>query len=202
MNFRIVGNISTHLTPHMDVTNSAIISPLRQNQWLEWRRKHLYIHWQDLTGRYKKFSNTSTSLSEYFFSPLTILTLASEALWQALHRWPRSFFSQFALCRIRISYGQLPSGQTFLLTIWATSPTLFSTQLATEVHSAHSFLNFPNSLTSTSLISLSLALYLLPFPLFQTSKPSLSDPTRSLAHSLYLLPTFNLLTRWTFLTIL
>ena len=80
------------------------------------------------------------------------------------------------------------------------SPTLFTTQLATEVHSAHSFLNFPNSLTLTSVISLSLALYLLPFPLFQTSKPSLSNPTRSLAQSLYLLPTLNLLTHWTFLT--
>ena len=46
------------------------------------------------------------------------------------------------------------------------------------------------------------ALYLLPFHLFQTSKPSLSDPTRSLAQSLYPLPTLNLLTRWTFLIIL
>ena len=44
MNFRTVGNISTHLTPHMDVTDSAIISPLRQNQRLEWRRKRLYIN--------------------------------------------------------------------------------------------------------------------------------------------------------------
>ena len=43
MNFHTVGNILTHLTPRTSVTDSAMISPLRQNQRLEGRRERLYI---------------------------------------------------------------------------------------------------------------------------------------------------------------
>ena len=44
MNFCTIGDISPHLTPYRDVTDSEMIPSLWQNQWLEGRRKCIYIY--------------------------------------------------------------------------------------------------------------------------------------------------------------
>ena len=43
MNFCTIGDISPHLTPYRNVTESEMIPLLRQNQRLVGRRKCLYI---------------------------------------------------------------------------------------------------------------------------------------------------------------
>ena len=100
INFRALGDISLHLTSYKDVTDSEMISPLRQSQQLEGRRKCLYI---PILETWQKGTRTlvhSDWYSNIAILILAILTLASEALWQAPHRWP--IFLPFTLFFLRV----------------------------------------------------------------------------------------------------
>ena len=103
MNFRTVGDISLHLTAYRDVTDLEMIPPLRQNQRLEGRRKRLYI---PILETWQKGTQTlvhSDWYSNIAILILAILTLASEALWQAPHRWSTLLPFTIYFLRVRLA---------------------------------------------------------------------------------------------------